>query len=770
MPIADILKKASEYILGNDKLKKKVENVSSSIEENEVIFCKNNVCVHPQAPFSEDVDVLHCPGYVILNTKTFVDQHNGAKRSTLLFTWIPNSTLKKCQSLENEKNQSNYSTYNNQKNNKKSEELVVSERNSIKNGSITRIICNNTNPFIEPYYVPPTITSTQSVDECTSYSNADGGYESTDDIAEFNRKSRSCENVQVPFDNNEKELTGNSETSEDMYRTEAQELQPLLSNNRQNIRCHSNPFNSKRKITVNITIANPCIENIHTPLNEIDIARYKKLCATPLDAINEDNSIDHYSDVMDLKYNSSSESSSTSPASIQKNYFKCKRFSIDLSQMRSLRLFFNDERCTSGHFVITSRENQLKVLHFHYGGLDHLAQVLHQWHCILHNVKLVSGQDQEDSNLFYKQFLVCRPEIKQLELHPDEGKVNKITTDSFYGIILNEKGQIEDEVFLRKSIFFGGLEKCLRKTVWPFLLHCYLFSSTFEDRAHLANIRMQEYEEICRRRNYTMSPEEQAQFWRAVQCVIEKDIIETEHRNPSYLENDKVSLEKMKNILLNYAYYSNGKYTQGMSDLLAPILVEINNESEAFWCFVGLMQKPIFAVRSFQEDEIKKNIKYLRELIRIMLPRFNDYLKEHCDDNELLFCHRWLLQYFKREFTESIVIQMWEACWSNYLTDFFHLFLCLSITAVYAEDVISQNLNSNEMILHFHSLAMYMDGELILRKARGLLHHYRQLSKIPCTLSGLCKRCGPGIWDSAHQPAVECIGHVEEEKCALAVD
>lgn len=82
-------------------------------------------------------------------------------------------------------------------------------------------------------------------------------------------------------------------------------------------------------------------------------------------------------------------------------------------------------------------------------------------------------------------------QVKKSELHPDEGKVNKITTDYFYGTLLNEKGQIEDDLLLRKCVFFGGLEKSLRKAVWPFLLHCYSFNSTFEDRALLMDIRKQ---------------------------------------------------------------------------------------------------------------------------------------------------------------------------------------------------------------------------------------------------------------------------------------
>lgn len=61
---------------------------------------------------------------------------------------------------------------------------------------------------------------------------------------------------------------------------------------------------------------------------------------------------------------------------------------------------------------------------------------------------------------------------------------------------------------------------------------------------------------------------------------------------------------------------------------------------------------------------------------------------------------------FKREFTEAVAIRMWEACWSNYLTDYFHLFLCLSIIAVYADDTVAQDLRTDEMLLHFSSLGI----------------------------------------------------------------
>lgn len=34
-------------------------------------------------------------------------------------------------------------------------------------------------------------------------------------------------------------------------------------------------------------------------------------------------------------------------------------------------------------------------------------------------------------------------------------------------------------------------------------------------------------------------------------------------------------------------------YVQGMSDLLAPVLYIMDNEVDAFWCFVGMMKKVV---------------------------------------------------------------------------------------------------------------------------------------------------------------------------------
>jgi hypothetical protein len=67
-------------------------------------------------------------------------------------------------------------------------------------------------------------------------------------------------------------------------------------------------------------------------------------------------------------------------------------------------------------------------------------------------------------------------------------------------------------------------------------------------------------------------------------------------------------------------------------------------------------------------------------------------------------------------FAFSEALRMWEACWSHYQTDYFHLFICISIMAVYGDDIVQQNLGTDDMLLHFNSLAMHMSGSIVLKK------------------------------------------------------
>ncbi|XP_073876921.1 TBC1 domain family member 16 isoform X8 [Macaca fascicularis] len=414
----------------------------------------------------------------------------------------------------------------------------------------------------------------------------------------------------------------------------------------------------------------------------------------------------------------------------------------------------SDEACTSGQLVVASRESQYKVFHFHHGGLDKLSDVFQQWkYCTEMQLK-----DQVAPDKTCMQFSIRRPKLPSSETHPEESMYKRLGVSAWLNH-LNELGQVEEEYKLRKAIFFGGIDVSIRGEVWPFLLRYYSHESTSEEREALRLQKRKEYSEIQQKR-LSMTPEEHRAFWRNVQFTVDKDVVRTDRNNQFFRGEDNPNVESMRRILLNYAVYNPAVgYSQGMSDLVAPILAEVLDESDTFWCFVGLMQNTIF-VSSPRDEDMEKQLLYLRELLRLTHVRFYQHLVSLGEDGlQMLFCHRWLLLCFKREFPEAEALRIWEACWAHYQTDYFHLFICVAIVAIYGDDVIEQQLATDQMLLHFGNLAMHMNGELVLRKARSLLYQFRLLPRIPCSLHDLCKLCGTGMWDSGYMPAVECTGH-----------
>lgn len=74
-----------------------------------------------------------------------------------------------------------------------------------------------------------------------------------------------------------------------------------------------------------------------------------------------------------------------------------------------------------------------------------------------------------------------------------------------------------------------------------------------------------------------------------------------------------------RRILLNYAVFNPTiGYSQGMSDLVAPILAEVLDESDTFWCFVGLMQNTIFISSPRDEDMEKQLVRLSAELSLVL--------------------------------------------------------------------------------------------------------------------------------------------------------
>uniref|UniRef100_A0A5F9D6V1 TBC1 domain family member 16 n=1 Tax=Oryctolagus cuniculus TaxID=9986 RepID=A0A5F9D6V1_RABIT len=241
------------------------------------------------------------------------------------------------------------------------------------------------------------------------------------------------------------------------------------------------------------------------------------------------------------------------------------------------------------------------------------------------------------------QFSIRRPKLPSCETHPEESAYGRLDGAAWLSH-LNALGQVEEEYKLRK-VRRGGAGAGPQPP---------------------GGARVPALGEV---RAGALHDAEGAQERSGAMCSsqMDKDVVRTDRSSQFFRGEGNPNVESMRRILLNYAVYNPAiGYSQGMSDLVAPILAEVLDESDTFWCFVGLMHNTVF-VSSPRDEDMEKQLLYLRELLRLMNPRFYQHLVSLGEDGlQLLFCHRWLLLCFKREFPEAEALRIWEACWAHY--------------------------------------------------------------------------------------------------------
>ena len=98
-----------------------------------------------------------------------------------------------------------------------------------------------------------------------------------------------------------------------------------------------------------------------------------------------------------------------------------------------------------------------------------------------------------------------------------------------------------------------------------------------------------------------------------------------------------VFLPSSRCVLLNYAVFNPEMgYCQGMSDLVAPLLTEVQDESDTFWCFVGLMENTIFISSPRDEDMERQLVRGQRKCLSLFL--LHTLFSLAICDSRVLFC------------------------------------------------------------------------------------------------------------------------------------
>lgn len=228
MPLPDLLKRASSYFLG---LEFEENEEPPDYVNNEILFCKNNVCVHPPTVARHELDVVHHPGYLTVTTKVFTDQHNNAKRPTLFLNWIPNSTLKKCPSAA---------------------ETSPSDELGLRNKTSKEI------PYIKPKNSAPKIDP-----------NNENAFSDSSETTSINSNSdkHSIKSNDTRYIQNENTRDDLSSSSKPTVKTVDSAKDSVFGSfekddSKDDVFLNDKHVRSQSMTSVNITIANPLVENI----------------------------------------------------------------------------------------------------------------------------------------------------------------------------------------------------------------------------------------------------------------------------------------------------------------------------------------------------------------------------------------------------------------------------------------------------------------------------------------------------------------------------
>uniref|UniRef100_A0A8C3ASI0 TBC1 domain family member 15 n=1 Tax=Cyclopterus lumpus TaxID=8103 RepID=A0A8C3ASI0_CYCLU len=282
------------------------------------------------------------------------------------------------------------------------------------------------------------------------------------------------------------------------------------------------------------------------------------------------------------------------------------------------------------------------------------------------------------------------------------------------------EGRMINIPLLKQVIFKGGLCHALRKEAWKFLLGYVPWDSTLEERKVLQRSRTDEYFRMkLQWKSVSEEQERRNSRLRDYRSLIEKDVNRTDRSNRFYEGMDNPGLVLLHDILMTYCMFDfDLGYVQGMSDLLSPILYVMENEVDAFWCFVCFMDQ---MHQNFEEQMqgMKTQLIQLSTLLRLLDLSFWNYLESQ-DSGFLYFCFRWLLIRFKRELSFQDVLRLWEVMWTGLPCDNFHLLVCCAILDSEKQKIMEENYGFNEILKHINELSMKLDIEDILQKAEGI--------------------------------------------------
>ncbi|KAI3456971.1 hypothetical protein Pfo_013634 [Paulownia fortunei] len=162
--------------------------------------------------------------------------------------------------------------------------------------------------------------------------------------------------------------------------------------------------------------------------------------------------------------------------------------------------------------------------------------------------------------------------------------------------------------------------------------------------------------------------------WKLTLHQIGLDVVRTDRTLVFYEKQENLS--KLWDILAVYAWFdSDVGYCQGMSDLCSPMIILLEDEADAFWCFERLMRRLRGNFRCTESSVgVEAQLGNLASITQVVDPKLHQHF-ETLGGGDYLFAFRMLMVLFRREFSFGDSLYLWEMMWAlEYDPDLFSMY------------------------------------------------------------------------------------------------
>lgn len=321
----------------------------------------------------------------------------------------------------------------------------------------------------------------------------------------------------------------------------------------------------------------------------------------------------------------------------------------------------------------------------------------------------------EDLDSYYPVRPECQADVPKVRF---KARAGKTLSARRWHAAFSEDGHLDIAKVLRR-IQRGGIHPSIKGLVWEFLLGCYDPNSTFEERNQIRQQRRQQYaawKTECQnivpiigsgkfitaaivtddgQSLQDSNRDSQDLGWHVKTAISDKkvlqwmlglhqiglDVVRTD-RSLVFYESE-TNQAKLWDVLAIYSWVDNDiGYVQGMNDICSPMIILLENEADAFWCFEHAMRR---LRENFRTNTgmigVQSQLSTLSQIIKTIDPKLHQHL-EDLDGGEYLFAFRMLMVLFRREFSFVDALYLWELMWAmEYNPNIFSLYESNSSTS-----------------------------------------------------------------------------------------